>query len=199
MRLGVGGALQSWYQIMLGTGSELEEGQMFDTHRIGFYVGLTPRSGLSLSLFGQSADRVDYANTRIGEQIFIQPSLDWNVNQNLLLRVNGIFASMDTKDGEKIFDAGVIDARMTWQFNVRSFLRMTVQHSETTRNPDAYIDEVDERSRNVGRQLLYSYKINPQTVFFLGYSDSYVDEENLDGLTVSDRSFFLKIGYAWNL
>ena len=76
---------------------------------------------------------------------------------------------------------------------------MTVQHSETSRNPSVYIDEVDAESQNVGRQLLYSYKINPQTVFFLGYSDQYVNDDDLDGLTVSDRSLFMKIGYAWNL
>jgi len=34
-------------------------------------------------------------------------------------------------------------------------------------------------------------------VFFLGYSDQYIDEDNLDGLTVSDRTWFMKIGYAW--
>ena len=113
--------------------------------------------------------------------------------------MDGIFASLDTQEGEKIFDATVVDARVTWQFNVRSFLRVTVQHSETSRNQAVYIDEVDENSKDVGRQLLYSYKINPQTVFFLGYSDSYVDDDDLDGLTASDRSVFMKIGYAWNL
>ena len=76
---------------------------------------------------------------------------------------------------------------------------MTLQQSETTRNPDAYDDEVDANSKDVGRQLLYSYKINPQTVFFLGYTDQYVDEDHLDALTASDRSVFMKIGYAWNL
>jgi hypothetical protein len=65
------------------------------------------------------------------------------------------------------------------------------------RNEALYIEEVDAHSRDVGRQLLYSYKLNPQTVFFLGYSDQYVDEDNLDGLTVSDRTWFMKIGYAW--
>ncbi len=80
---------------------------------------------------------------------------------------------------------------------------MTIQHSEVDRNLSAYdadiVDDYDAKSKDVGRQLLYSYKINPQTVFFLGYSDQYVDEDDLDGLTASDRSLFMKIGYAWNL
>jgi hypothetical protein len=145
------------------------------------------------------AEQIDYANTRLGDQIFIEPTINWNINRHLLMRVRSFFANLETKEGEKIFDASVIDARLTWQFDLRSFLRVTVQHSKTSRNQDVYIDEVDAESKDVGRQLLYSYKINPQTVFFLGYADHYVDEDNLDGLTTSDRSIFMKIGYAWNL
>ena len=199
IRLSVVGPLQSWTQISLETGSELESGVMFDKQEIGFYLGLTPRSGLNLEMFAKIGDQIDYSNTRLGDRVFLQPSIKWNVNRNLLLDVRSIFASLDTKEGEKIFDASVLDARMTWQFSVRSFVRVSVQHSETTRNPDVYIDEVDANSKDVGRQLLYSYKINPQTVFFLGYADQYVDEDHLDSLTVSDRSIFMKIGYAWNL
>ena len=113
--------------------------------------------------------------------------------------MHSVFASLDTKEGEKIFDASVLDARLTWQFSVRSFLRVTLQQSSTSRNPDVYEDEVDAESKDVGRQLLYSYKINPQTVFFLGYADQYIDEDHLNGLTISDRSVFMKVGYAWNL
>ena len=199
MRLGVGGPLQSWTQISFEASSELEEGVVFNMQEVGFYVGMTPRSGLAFELSAQVADQIDYDNTRLGDQVMVQPSVKWNVNRNFLIDVRGIFASLDTKEGEKIFDASVIDARLTWQFSVRSFLRMTVQQSETTRNQDVYIDAVDARSKDIGRQLLYSYKINPQTVFFLGYADQYVDEDHLDSLTASDRSLFMKIGYAWSL
>ena len=45
-------------------------------------------------------------------------------------------------------------------------------------------------------QFLFSFKLNPQTVFFLGYSDNYFGMNGLD-ITQSDRTFFVKIGYAW--
>jgi hypothetical protein len=201
MRLGVGGPMQSWTQIMLRTGSELEEGVLFDVNSIGIYTNLTPRSGLTLEFYAQTADQIDYANTRNGKQLYIQPAVIWNVNRNLLMRVQGVLASLETEEGEKIFDASVFDVRLTWQFNIRSFLRLTVQHSATSRNLSVYNepDDYDAESRNVGRQLLYSYKINPQTVFYLGYSDQYVDHDQLDDLAASDRTLFLKIGYAWNL
>ena len=36
-----------------------------------------------------------------------------------------------------------------------------------------------------------------QTVFFLGYSDRHIEDDDLDDLTITDRTYFLKIGYAW--
>ena len=59
------------------------------------------------------------------------------------------------------------------------------------------VEEVDRETKDVGRQLLYSYKINPQTVFFLGYSDALVRDDSLNRLTETDRTWFMKIGYAW--
>jgi hypothetical protein len=199
LRLGIGGPLQSWTQVSFETGTELESGILFDKQEIGFYLEMSPTSGLSFQFFAQVGDEIDYDNTRLADELYFQPSFKWNINRNFLLDVNGIFASLDTKEGEKIYDASVVDARLTWQFSVRSFLRLSLQQSATSRNPDVYEDEVDAESQDVGRQLLYSYKINPQTVFFLGYADQYIDEDHLNGLTVSDRSVFMKVGYAWNL
>ena len=199
LRLGIEGPMQSEAHVAMRVRSELENGVLFDIERYGFFAEMTPRRGLKLMIGGRYGDQIDYDNTRLGVQKVLEPSVNWNINRNLLLRVQSIFASLDTPEGEKIFDAAVIDARLTWQFNIRSFLRMTLQQSETSKNPDVYIDPVDVETQDIGRQLLYSYKINPQTVFFLGYSDRYLDDDNLNGLTVSDRSLFMKIGYAWNL
>ncbi len=199
LRFGIEGPMQSEAHVAFRARSELENGVLFDIERFGFFAEMTPRRGLKLMIGGRFGDEIDYDNTRLGFQKVLEPSVNWNINRNLLLRVQSIFASLDTQEGEKIFDAAVIDARITWQFNVRSFLRMTLQRSKTSKNPDVYIDPVDAESQDIGRQLLYSYKINPQTVFFLGYSDQYLDDDNLNGLTVTDRSLFMKIGYAWNL
>jgi hypothetical protein len=44
--------------------------------------------------------------------------------------------------------------------------------------------------------VLFSYKVNPQTVAFLGYSDNAQGTGSL-ALTRADRTFFVKLGYAW--
>ena len=55
----------------------------------------------------------------------------------------------------------------------------------------ALIDRVGER-----RVLVFYFA--GLTVFFLGYSDSHVGDQDID-LTQSGRTLFAKIGYAWVL
>ena len=199
LRIGVGGPMQSWTQIVLTRGVEYDNGVLFSKKRVGLYVEAKPIGGLYFSVYTHIAERIDYANTRLAEQFFFEPSLNWNIGRHLLFRLRGAYSDMDTLQNEDIFAASVLDARLTWQFDHRSFLRVTVQTTDVDRNPAVYTDVVDSRSRDQGRQLLYSYKINPQTVFFLGYSDQYVDDDSLLGYTASNRSWFMKIGYAWTL
>ena len=148
-------------------------------------------------MFAGYGDQVDFENGRLGVELRLSPEISWNVNRHLLVRLDATFVTLDSKEGGNIFDAEVYDLRLTWQFNSRSFLRFTSQLFDIERNQALHDDIVDERSRDVGRQLLYSYKLNPQTVFFLGYSDQYIDDDQLNGLTETDRSLFMKIGYAW--
>ena len=58
-----------------------------------------------------------------------------------------------------------------------------------------YLFPVSEGTKTVFTQLLFSYKINPQTVLFLGYSDNNRGMPGID-ITKTDRSFFFKFGYA---
>jgi hypothetical protein len=192
----IGGPMQSWIQVGGRTRDVLFNEVRFKEQKLSFYTNFQPKGGLFLGVFTQYGDQVDFDNTRLGDLLRVEPFFDWNVSRNLLLKFEGAMLRLDDKDGGNIFNASVYDVRLTWQFNRRSFLRFTTQYQDVERNPDKHIDPVDAKSRDMGRQLLYSYKINPQTVFFVGYSDQYIDDDNLDRLTATDRTLFMKIGYA---
>jgi hypothetical protein len=194
---GLGLPHQSWLQPGVLSRDTLWEGVLYKENKVSLYYQIRPRGGLSLGVWARYGDQVDFDNSRLGHQLRLEPFIDWNINRNLFLRMRATLVQMDTKEGEEVFDAGVYDIRATWQFNRRSFIRLTAQIRDVDRNQAVYVDEVDARSRRVGRQLLYSYKINPQTVFFLGYSDNHIDDDDLDGLQETDRTLFMKIGYAW--
>lgn len=63
-------------------------------------------------------------------------------------------------------------AQMYYHFGVRSFVRTIVQYVDVSRNPAAYTFPVESHDRNLFTQFLFSYKLNPQTVAFVGYSDA---------------------------
>jgi hypothetical protein len=71
-----------------------------------------------------------------------------------------------------------------------------LQYTDLERAPVLYLSPVDKRTETLFSQLLFSYKLNPQTVLFLGYSDDSLGDERID-LTRADRTLFMKIGYAW--
>ncbi len=195
--IGVSGPMQSYFEIGGFTRDRLFDDILFKENKLRLYGQLQPRGGVNVGVSARIGDQVDFANSRLGDEWRVSPFFHWNVNRHLLLRYEANFVSLDTKDGAKIFDAAVHDVRLTWQFSIRSFLRLTTQFQDVERNPDVHTDTVDARSRDVGRQLLYSYKLNPQTVFFLGYSDALIDDDQLDSLTTTDRTWFMKLGYAW--
>jgi hypothetical protein len=197
LRAGVGGPWQSWAQVHLVDSQERHEGVLYDKRRASLYTELVPAAGLELMFLVSLGDTIDYANDRAGKSQWFEQSTSWNVSRSLLFRLRSTFSRLETLSEEEVYDAALIDSRLTWQFNVRSFLRLTLQYRDVSRNPSLYIEEVDARSKDVGRQLLYSYKLNPQTVFYLGYTDSYIDNDDVDDLTAEDRTWFMKVGYAW--
>lgn len=194
---GVGGPMQSWTELGFQRGDFLWDDILFERDETYFFTQFRPKGGLYLSLFVAAGSQIDFANSRLGDQLTIEPSVDWNVNRHLLVKLEGTLIDFDSKEGTQVFDASVYNLRLTWQFNRRSFLRLTTQFQDIERNVDEYIDIVDARTRNMGRQLLYSYKLNPQTVFFLGYSDNHFENDELNTLEETDRTWFMKIGYAW--
>lgn len=193
----ISGPMQSEIQVGGLTRDKMFDDVLFEENKLSLFAEFQPRGGLRLGFWSRVGDQVDFDNTRLGDELRIDPFARWNIGRHLLLRYDGVFVKLDRKDGAMIFDAAVHDVRLTWQFSVRSFLRLTAQVQDIERNPASYNEVVDSRSRDVGRQLLYSYKINPQTVFFLGYSDALIDDDNLSGLTTTDRTWFMKVGYAW--
>ena len=115
----------------------------------------------------------------------IQVDSETKPGENIPAKVKTVTYLM--RDGDSVFAA--FDARGSEPSAVRAFLR--------DRDSACNDDEVGAHSHVIGRQLLYSHRLIPQTVFFLGYCDRHVDDDDLDSLAVADRTFFMKIGYAW--
>ena len=111
---------------------------------------------------------------------------------------------IDFEEGN-LFEAMIADIRVAYQFNSRSRLSLTLQHSETDRNTQLYLTNRDTdpdnnryaKKRRFGTQLIYSYKLNPQTALHIGYSDNALENDQINSLERVERTIFAKFGYMF--
>jgi hypothetical protein len=101
---------------------------------------------------------------------------------------------------EELYTVDITQATLAYQLTTRSFLRLILQYEHDTFNLDLYDEpsDYDPIAKDLYGQLLLSYKINPQTVVFLGYTEGRVGTD-VYGLATESRSLFAKVGYAWTL
>ena len=161
----------------------LVEGSLWPTSDLRLYAA---------TLFG---DEIDYANTRLGKRFRINPSLSYNLGKHLRLSFNHNYERMSVQD-DHLYTANVSGLVVVYQLNVRTFIRAIIQHVFYDYNPSNYSFEIESQFKRILTQFLFSYKINPRIVLFIGYSDNYFGGQDF-GLTQSDRTFFMKLGYAW--
>jgi len=193
------GPMQSFVRVGTGPRKEFWNGQTHDLDTGFLFSQFRPRSGLNVSVQINRGEAIDYTNSRMADQRRVQPQIDWNATRHLLVRLRYTNDRLSATDGPTIFHASLTDLRLTWQFNVRSFVRLTLQDQDVERNVDLYVDRLltDPSTSSLATQLLYSYKLNPQTVLFAGYSDNQLEDDLTRELEKTGRTLFFKLSYAW--
>jgi hypothetical protein len=193
------GPLQSFGRLGAGVRKEYWNGQTYDLQGGFMFSQFRPRSGMNINMEISRGEQIDYTNSRLADQRRVQPQVEWNATRHLLMRLRYTKDRLSAKDGPTVFDAKLLDLRLTWQFNVRSFVRLTLQDQDVERNVDLYVNRLftDPSTSSLGTQLLYSYKLNPQTVLFAGYSDNSLEDDTTRELEKMGRTLFFKLSYAW--
>ena len=169
---------------------------LFTEQQGSFFFEMRPSPSWYISTFARYGDHIDYDNNRLGKQLLVRPTINWNIGKSLQFKLRHTYQNLDV-DNQQLFTANLSDFRATYQFNQRQFLRLILVYSDIERNQQNYTFEVDAISKGLGTQLLYSYKLDPLTKFFVGYSDSAYQDDVLTSLTKNERSIFMKFSYAW--
>jgi hypothetical protein len=173
---------------------------LFTENQFSLFGEFKPMLGLNINSNFKYGDAIDYRNNRLGRTKQWRSKVSWNVDEHLELNIKHTFNQLDAS-GANVFNARLTDFRATYQFNVLSFIRFSFIYNNTNRNADNYIysdhKDITQSSKNVSTELLYAYKLNPQTVFYLGYSDSHDTEDDFSDLNQNQRSVFMKFSYAW--
>jgi Domain of unknown function (DUF5916)/Carbohydrate family 9 binding domain-like len=191
------GTRQTYIEALYSPNHEYFRGVYYNNPRWSFYTESRPTSSFYGYLSTHGGKTIDFSNARQGDTLVVAPGVELNLGRRLSASLSYTNQRLDVAGG-RLFTANLTQSTIVYHFNIRTLARAIVQFSDVTRDPSLYRFSVDRKSRDLFTQFLFSYKINPQTVFYLGYSDSSFGDDRVD-LKRADRTLFLKIGYAWLL
>jgi hypothetical protein len=190
-------ALQSFFFAQISRNRNAYLGEQFVLNRQYLSFNARPVGSLQLGISGYFGDWIYYTHVQPAKRLRVGPWFVYTFGRNLTVDFSHSLYRL-TVDGGRLFLANLSELRLVYQFNIRTFIRAIFQYRDTRYDPDLYAEAIEAKQRLLFTQFLFSYKINPRTVLFLGYSDNYYGENGLS-LTQTDRTFFVKLGYAWVL
>jgi hypothetical protein len=178
---------------------ETFQGVHYNNFRHDLNLAIRPNGNLGLSLYMRRGEAIDFVNARQTDFLLLQPNLDFRLGRHVSGLLNHTYQTFDFK-GRRFLDANLTQTTLRYHLNVRAFFRAILQYRDVQRVIPLYEPElqglIEPEEDDLLTQLLFSYKLNPQTVLLVGYSDFSEGREQID-LTQTERTFFLKVGYAW--
>ena len=179
--------------IQVGTGA-------IGRRQLGYSAQFSPSRLLStVAVSGTTGQEIDFVNDRPGTGTTVNVSAMINPTNhvNVVLTQDRSWLNVEAATGEngRLFIARVSRVRGTYTFTSRMFVRGTVEYVSTDRDPSLYAFSTPAKSGTVRGQLLLSYKLNWQSVMFVGYGDDRMLSTQ-DRFEKVDRQFFVKFSYA---
>ena len=147
-----------------------------------------------VSVQGRFGEMIDFANARVGHGASVNLAATIRPLDRLTFDVISNREWLRAGGG-RVYTATVQRLKTTYSFSAKSLVRLIGQYVTTERNPALYTFTVPRHSGGFLGSLLYSYKLNWQTVLFLGYGDDRVVSPQND-LLRADRTLFFKVSYA---
>lgn len=159
---------------------------MRGANRIMFELGSTPVRGFDFGLeggFGNFIFRGDNPEIgtghefglRIGIKAFERLNAEFSFNRAGL-------RSKSTKD--LFYDGYIVRSTLSYQFSPEMFIRV--------------ISDYNSFSDQIGVFPLFSYKVNPFTIFYFGSTSNFHEYDSPLGYKPTSRQFFLKLQYLFS-
>jgi hypothetical protein len=147
----------------------------------------------NINITGTFGDQVDYSTDEDATGGNVIAVLDLRPTDHLRLTTSYRRRWLDGDVGggveDRLFTAQIPRLRAVYSFNSRSWLRVIGEWSETTSHDSPRVGDF-------GGSAVFAYKLNWQTVLFLGYSDlRELDDRN--EWQASERNGFFKVSYAF--
>jgi Domain of unknown function (DUF5916) len=179
--------------------------QMLEQGYADFFLQFDPARRIPrVTLSGRFGESIDFANGRTGDGTTISIGTTVRPHDRLDLRFDASRETLDV-DGGRLFTARFERLRAQYSFSNKSLVRVIAQHVKTDRDPLLYNGcagltieqcQIPAHGGSFLGSVLYSYKLNWQTVLFVGYGDDRLITSH-DDLVATGRSLFFKVSYAY--
>jgi hypothetical protein len=169
--------------------------------QFGFVEQFSPSRRISLlSVNGTLGQDIDFTNARPARGATVNLEVTLQATDHLAVDVieNTRWLNVDSplSADARLFTERISRVKGTYTFTSRFFVRVIGQYVATARDPSLFTSIVDARSGTFGGSALFAYKVNWQSVMFVGYGDDreLTDQRRLQPL---DRQLFVKLSYAF--
>lgn len=202
--VGMNGAWNSFARVRLAFDSVRSGTKNLPRRMLVYTLQLSPAEALSqIVINGDFGDEVDFANSRTGRGGNVTLSAVVRPTRHLAVTFDSALSWLavtpDTGgERQRLFTAEVARAKATYTFDSRTFARLIAQYVRTTRDTSLYQSpsSVAAREGSWTGSMLVAYKLNWQSVAFLGYGDNRTLSD-FNTYERQDRQFFLKVSYAF--
>lgn len=176
-------------------------GQEFELFEVRPEVEIKPGRILSLIYLDASfGDTVDFAHNRPADGMTVRLRVNLRPTEATEIDLDGTRRTVDVDDAlgreRRLLRAEIARLRAVYNFSARSWLRLIVEHADTARDPSLYVAAVDDRTGGLSGSLVFAYKLNWQTVLFVGLGDNR-ELDIVDHLEPDSRQAFFKLSYAF--
>ena len=165
------GPRQSLLDLTFSKNKALLEGVTYDLDQVDVVGEIRPSGTIRINLTGTLGDALDFANARLGTGVKLGPEVQYRAGRHVELRLGHNLERVSV-DAGRVFTANLTQGRFVYYLGTRAFARVILQYLDLDQDPELYTQPVEPHTKHLFSQLLFSYKVNPQTVVFVGYSDN---------------------------
>lgn len=195
---GADGRHRSFWRFRLANDEVRSGDTLFQRNRVYYTLQFAVNRVLSFVTFdGWAGDEVDFTNNRLGHGASVTSTATVRPTDHFEMRFNSGLRWLNAGGGH-LFTAQTERVRATYTFNAKSYLRLVLQNQRSNNNRDLFNDPtLDQHTGQLASQLLFAYKLNWQTVLFVGAGDLHDVSPEEGDLRKSDRQVFMKLSYAF--
>ena len=175
-------------------------GIVLPRRRAGYTIRFNPgRRITQVQVDGTVGKDVDFTNSRAARGATVNATATLVPNDRLELSIVGNRRWLDVSPAgtsERLLTATVERLRVTWSFNAHTFVRVITQYVGTNRDPRLYTSDASSHDGALTASALFAYKINWQSVLFVGYGDDR-EADTTHSLRPVGQQVFVKMSYAY--